>query len=151
MLKLFVASCGLSYDFKKEIIKHLQETDRDYLLSDIGPDEGETPDYPIYANMMSGIVNENLDEYLGILISENGFDMSMSANKSKYIRATLCLNTDMARDSKKQLNTNILCLSSKYTTLEVAKQIVSTWLNVKFVESMENIRGLYLTDFIQGE
>ena len=56
----------------------------------------------------------------------------MAANRFKGIRASLCWNQDEARSARNDDDSNVLCLSAKYTSIEDAEAIVNTFLNTPF-------------------
>ena len=58
--------------------------------------------------------------------------MCIAANRFKGIRAALCWNQAEARAARNDDDCNILCLSARYTSLEEAGSIVSTFLATPF-------------------
>ncbi len=68
----------------------------------------------------------------GILICGSGIGMSITANKVSGIRAALCVNTDIARLSRKHNDSNILVLAGRFTAIPYAIEITKVWLNTSF-------------------
>jgi ribose 5-phosphate isomerase B len=56
----------------------------------------------------------------------------MAANRFKGIRASLCWDIAEARASRNDDDSNVLCLSARYTSLDDAKAIVTTFLSTSF-------------------
>jgi ribose 5-phosphate isomerase B len=56
----------------------------------------------------------------------------MAANKVPGIRAALCYNEAMARNSREHNNANVLTLGAGMLGLNLAQQIVTTWLQTEF-------------------
>ena len=87
------------------------------------------------------LADENVNSR-GILICGSGQGMCMAANRFKGIRASLCWNVDEARAARNDDNSNVLCLSSRFTSIEDAEIIVNTWLTTAFDEAPRFIRRL---------
>ncbi len=128
----------------------LKEFLKDYLLKqklkikDFGCFSSESVDYPDFAKklckeLLSGSINR------GILICGTGIGMSITANRFKGIRATLCNDIFSAKMSRRHNNSNVLCLGGRIIGTELAKEIVNVWLNEKF-EGDRHIRRLKKID-----
>ena len=70
----------------------------------------------------------------GILFCWSGTGICMAANKIKGVRAALCWDTETARLARKWDNANILCMSLRYTSEELAKEILDAWFSAEFDE-----------------
>ena len=73
--------------------------------------------------------NENS---LGIAICGTGIGISIACNKVKGIRAGLCSESFSARMTRKHNNANVLCLGARVTGIELAKDIVKTFIEENF-------------------
>ena len=97
---------------------YLKEIIKDYLISknisiiDLGPSNGDSVDYPIFAQKVSKRVKTKKSD-MGILICGSGTGMSISANKIKGIRAAVCYNIKSTRLSREHNNANIIDLLKK--------------------------------------
>jgi len=58
--------------------------------------------------------------------------MSMAANKIKGIRAALCHDTFTAQRAREHNDANILCLGSENIDVDLALEIVRTYLSTDF-------------------
>ncbi|MGB0522206.1 MAG: RpiB/LacA/LacB family sugar-phosphate isomerase [Flammeovirgaceae bacterium] len=74
----------------------------------------------------------------GIVCCWTGTGISMAANKVEGIRAALCVDAETARGAKKWNDANVLALSLRLTSEEVAKEIVNAWLEAEFTEDEED-------------
>lgn len=85
---------------------------------------------------------------LGVVICYTGTGVSIAANKVKGIRAALCLDAETARGARKWNDANILALSARLTSEEVAKEILDAFLSVKSPDESEldNIKKVYQLD-----
>ncbi|MFU2158161.1 MULTISPECIES: ribose 5-phosphate isomerase B [Caldisericum] len=114
----------------KEIIKNFLKT-KGVDVEDFGTYTEESVDYPDYAFKVGEAVSKG-DFDFGILICGTGVGMSISANKVKGIRASLCNDLYTAHASREHNNANILCMGGRVVGDEVAKEIVDVWLSSKF-------------------
>lgn len=62
-----------------------------------------------------------------------GIGISIAANKIKGIRAALCHETYTAKMSRQHNNANILAMGGRTTGVEIAKEIVRTWMTTDFL------------------
>lgn len=70
----------------------------------------------------------------GIVCCWSGTGVCMAANRSPGARAALCWDAETARLARKWDDANILCLSLRYTSETVAKEILETWFKTPFDE-----------------
>ncbi|MEO0119220.1 MAG: ribose 5-phosphate isomerase B [candidate division WOR-3 bacterium] len=128
-MKIGIGADHRGFRLKEELKKFLEENN--YQIKDFGTYSEEPCDYPDFAfPLCEDLIKKKINR--GILICGSGLGMSISANKVKGIRATLCLNKEMAKMARNHNNANILVLAANFTSLETAKEIVSTFLNEDF-------------------
>ena len=111
---------------KKIIIDQLEEMG--HKVKDFGSDD------PIYARVAftvgEAVAANSFDR--GILLCGTGIGMSVAANKVPGIIAALCSDTYSAERAIKSNNSNILAIGAFTTGIEVAKQIVKTWMEARW-------------------
>lgn len=78
------------------------------------------------------VVSGGVDQ--GILFCWSGTGICMAANRIKGARAALCWDAETARLAKKWDNANILCLSLRFTSETVVKEILDAWFTTEFDE-----------------
>jgi ribose 5-phosphate isomerase B len=127
-MKLYIASDHGGFRLKGEIKDFLKEQGHE--VKDLGTDSEESCDYPDYAKKLCKEVLENGAR--GILICGTGIGMSIVANKFKGIRAAAAANCYMAKMSRLDNNSNVLCLGGRVIGEELAKEIVKVWLETDF-------------------
>ena len=71
---------------------------------------------------------------LGIFFCWSGTGISMTANKVKGVRAALCWDSETAKLARKWNNANVLCMSLRFTSETVAKEIIDAWFSTDFDE-----------------
>jgi len=88
-------------------------------------------DYPDYAAAVARDVASGAADR-GILICGSGIGMSMAANRIPGVRAALCHDHYTARVSREHNDANVLCIGGRTTGMEVALDIVRTFLAASF-------------------
>ena len=128
-MKIAIGSDHAGYLLKKDLIQYLK--DMGYKINDIGTDNQNPVDYPDYAEKLSmEILNGNAER--GIFICGSGVGASVAANKIPGIRAELCHDSYTAHQSVEHDNINVMVLGSRVIGLELAKELVITFLKAKF-------------------
>lgn len=116
-------------EMKLQIKEFLEEMGHEVI--DYGTHTEERCDYPVYGEKVARAVAEGeVDQ--GILICGTGVGISLAANKVKGIRCVVCSEPYSARLSKQHNNTNILAFGARVIGIEMAKMIVTEWLNAEF-------------------
>jgi ribose 5-phosphate isomerase B len=104
-------------------------------------------DYPQFASkVVAELLNSGDKEARGVLICGSGQGMCMAANRFKGIRAALCWNLNEARAARNDDDANILCLSSRYLSLEEAGSIMATFLATPFAGAPRYARRIEQLD-----
>ena len=116
-------------DMKKEIVFFLKE--KGYEVINVGTDDNISVDYPIYAKKVCDLINDKKAD-CGILICGTGIGMSMAANKEKGIRAAVVSDETSTRLTRLHNDCNVLCFGARIIGLELAKNIVTTYLETDF-------------------
>ena len=128
-LKVAIGCDHGGFELKQKIIEYLKA--RDIEFKDFGIYIKEASDYPEIAKEVSKEVASNKFDR-GILVCGTGIGMSIVANKTKGIRASLCHYTYSARVSRAHNNANILCLGARVVGEYLALDIVDIWLKSNF-------------------
>jgi ribose 5-phosphate isomerase B len=68
------------------------------------------------------------DYQFGVVCCWTGTGVSMAANKVTGVRAALCVDAETARGARKWNDANVLALSLRLTSAEVAREILAAWL-----------------------
>ena len=111
---------------KNAIIKHLAELG--YECEDYGSDD------PIYANVAIAVAEAVAGgkHDRGILMCGTGIGVSIAANKVPGAYAALCSDAYSTERSIKSNNVNIMTLGEQVTGVELAKRLVSIWINSEY-------------------
>ena len=65
----------------------------------------------------------------GVVICYTGTGVSIAANKVRGVRAALCFDSQTARGARKWNDANVLAISGRLTSNEVAREILEAWLS----------------------
>jgi ribose 5-phosphate isomerase B len=97
-------------------------------------------------NVAEDVVQGRADT--GIVICYTGTGVSIAANKIKGIRAALCFDAQTAKGARLWNDANVLALSGRLTSEQVAKEILDAWFSVKEIDESEkeNIKKVKLLD-----
>jgi len=124
-----IASDHAGYAYKTAIIKHLE--DRSYRVINYGTDSEDPVDYPDFIRPAAISVAKGESD-AGIVLGGSGNGEAMAANKIQGIRCAVCWNIESARLAKEHNNANMISIGQRMVALEMALEIVDTWLKSAF-------------------
>ncbi|MBU4426966.1 MAG: RpiB/LacA/LacB family sugar-phosphate isomerase [Proteobacteria bacterium] len=127
MKKIAVGCDPSAVDLKEVVKRHL--SDLGYEWEDYGRDD------PIYANVAIAVAEAVASgkHDRGILICGTGIGMCITANKAPGAYAALCADPYSTERSRKSNNANIMTLGSQVLGVELAKTLVTIWMNSEYV------------------
>lgn len=128
-MRIGIGNDHSAVEMKKEIAKFLEE--QGYEVVNYGTDTNESCDYPVFGEIVANAVVSGEVE-LGVVICGTGIGISLAANKVKGIRCAVCSEPCSAKLSKQHNNANMLAFGARIIGIEMAKMIVTEWLNAKF-------------------
>ncbi len=100
-------------------------------VRDMGTDNGDSVDYPEFAEKVAGAVSRG-EAKSGILVCGTGIGMSIVANKFPGVRAALVTDEFMAQMAKEHNNANVLVLGGRVLDAPTASRLVGIWLDAAF-------------------
>ena len=128
MKKIFIASDHAGYNLKRKILSKYSKSKK---IIDLGPHNKDSVDYPDFAKKLSKKINTNKGSF-GILVCGSGMGMSISANKTKNIRAALCYSVKNTKLSRLHNNANIITLGERLIDKNNAFSLIKIFLSTKF-------------------
>jgi ribose 5-phosphate isomerase B len=138
MEKIIIGSDHGGFGLKEELKAYLGK--KGFTVKDVGTYSTDSCDYPDTAYAAAREVS--LGAYKkGVLVCKTGIGDSIVANKLPNVRAALCYNLKAAKLSRMHNDANMLVLAASFVTKNLAKRILSAWLNTKF-EGGRHIRRL---------
>ena len=124
--------------------------DLGHQVEDFGTYDAQPTDFPDIAISVGSSVATGTTEQ-GILICGTGVGMAIAANKIAGIRAGLCHDQLSARQAREHNDTNMLCLGGLIIGVNLAKEIVDTYLKARYQGAMpEGSRYLRRVTKIKG-
>ena len=100
-------------------------------VKDIGTYSKAAVDYPDYAHEVAKLVRSG-KAWRGIMIDGAGIGSCIVANKVPGVRAGMAYDYSSAVNSREHNDTNVLTLGAGLIGVNLAKQIVKTWLSTEF-------------------
>ncbi|MGA1861375.1 ribose 5-phosphate isomerase B [Deferribacter thermophilus] len=141
----------------KEEIKNFLVS-RGYEVKDFGTKDETSVDYPDYAfQVVKAILNKEVEK--GIIMCGTGIGISISANRFPGIRAALCWDSYTAKMSRLHNNSNLLALGGRIIGVELAKDIVETWLTTDFeggrherrINKLDELAKKFWEEYLRGD
>ena len=128
---LYLGADHRGFRLKEEIKKFLAENK--YQFEDMGNfTYDKEDDYTDFAKQVAEKVSENPETDKGILICGSGVGVDITANKFKGVRSALADDIQTAEQSRQHDNTNVLSLPADEVDFELAKKIITVWLETLF-------------------
>lgn len=141
-MKVYLGADHNGFEYKNQLASALKQAGHEVV--DQGDENLDADDdYPQFAAKVSQALLADSDpDARGILVCGSGQGMCIAANRFKGIRAALCWNQAEARAARNDDDCNILCLSSRYTSLDEAGTIMATFLATPFAAAARFTRRI---------
>lgn len=125
---IFIASDHAGLDLKRHLLNRYPHLP----FKDLGTMNGDSVDYPDYADRVCRELEGRVADACGILICGSGQGMAIRANRFKWIRAALCWSEEVAALAREHNDANVLCLGGRLLTFPMAEKIFDTFLSTPF-------------------
>ncbi|MCR4617806.1 MAG: ribose 5-phosphate isomerase B [Lachnospiraceae bacterium] len=125
----------------------MKEAVKDYLVkkgyevNDCGTYSMDSCDYPQFGKAVAKMVADKKAEK-GIVICTTGIGISMAANKVKGVRCALCSEPLGAKMTRLHNDANVLAMGGKMIGINLAYEIVDTFLNTPFSAEEKHSRRI---------
>ena len=139
-MRIGIAADHAGFELKQELAEHI--IGLGYELDDLGAHEyNALDDYPDFSlKLAEAVRDEKIDR--GVLICGSGIGASIAANKVRGIRAGVCGEPYSAHQGVEHDDMNVVVVGSRITGVEVAKEIVSSFLGAQFSGEERHVRRL---------
>ncbi|HSW52333.1 MAG TPA: ribose 5-phosphate isomerase B, partial [Sulfuricaulis sp.] len=117
------------YEMKTALIQDLEQWG--YTVMDVGTHSKEAVDYPDLAHAVARAVAGGT-AWRGVMIDGAGIGSCMVANKVPGVRAAMAYDLSSALNSREHNDANLLTLGAGLIGLNLARQILKTWLETEF-------------------
>lgn len=128
---------GFSY---KELLREELEDVGHHVL-DCGTDSATSADYPDFAAAVAERVRDG-EADRGVLVCGSAVGVCVAANKFPGIRAGICHDTYSAHQGVEHDDMNVLCLGERIVGIEVAREVVRSFLGARYTGAERHERRL---------
>jgi RpiB/LacA/LacB family sugar-phosphate isomerase len=138
-MRLVFGSDHAGYELKQALIPFAEALGHHVL--DVGTDSTAPVDYPDYSEKLALALRVGNAER-GVLICGSGIGASVAANKIPEIRAGVAHDCYSAHQGVEHDNMNVLVMGSRVIGVELAKDLVKTFLKAQFSGEERHVRRL---------
>ncbi len=138
-MRIAIGSDHAGYELKETVRVFLHDLKHDAM--DLGTHSADPVDYPDYAQAVGRAVQGGVAER-GIMICGSGVGAAVAANKVQGIRAGVCHDTYSAHQGVEHDDMNVLVLGGRVIGVEMARDIVTTFLAAHFTGDDRHRRRL---------
>ncbi|MDB5176846.1 MAG: rpiB [Candidatus Saccharibacteria bacterium] len=137
-MKIYLGSDHNGFDLKAKVFAYLAK--RGIAVEEVG-EKGLNPDddFPQFAQIAAlKIIGDTDDDPRAILICGGGQGMAMAANRFRGIRASVIWDSEEARMTRNDNDSNVLCLPSRVLDREddqIWQGIIDAWLYTPFASA----------------
>lgn len=143
-MKIGIGNDHSGVEYKNIISDYIKEK-YGYEVVNFGTDSTESCNYPeIGERVATAVAKGEVDQ--GIVICGTGVGISIAANKVKGIRCGVCSDPLTARLVKQHNNANMISFGARIIGIELAKEIVDSWLQAEFQGGRHQTRIDMLSD-----
>ena len=130
-MRIAVAGDHAGFEQKNLLVPWLRSVGHE--VEDLGAHQFDAEDdYPDFAVLVADSVRSGKIER-GIVVCGSGVGASIAANKVPGVRACLCHDTYTGRQGVEHDDMNVLCLGGRVIGIEVAKEVLTAFLNASFI------------------
>lgn len=146
---IYIGADHGGWRLKQAIEKHLEAID--YPVVDMGNKNlVNDDDYPDFGHAVAKRVMTD-ENARGIVLCSNAQGICIVANKVRGVRAATGFNQDVAKTSRTDDDSNILCLPGGHMEEQEAISIVDTWLGTDFSGADRHVRRLKKLETIEHQ
>ena len=128
-MKIAIGNDHAGTTYKYNIIEVLEH--KKVEVHNFGTNKEDSVDYPDFVHpVATAVSNEKVD--FGILLCGSANGVAITANKYKKIRAGICWNVDIVKLIRRHNNANILCIPSRFVSVEDALLMVDVFIQTEF-------------------
>lgn len=128
-IEIILASDHAGIALRGAVNRHLSAAG--YKVTDLGPDAGESVDYPDYGAGLAMALRDNAAAK-GIAICGSGIGISIAVNRFPWARAALVSDPVAAGLSREHNDANVLALGERLTEEATALACVDAFLTTEF-------------------
>jgi ribose 5-phosphate isomerase B len=138
-VKVVIGSDHAGFQLKNKVGDLLRSMGNEVL--DVGAFNENPSDYPDFAEAVGKAILDG-KAVRGVLICGSGVGASVAVNKMPGIRAGMCYDTYSAHQGVEHDDINVLVLGERVIGVELAKDLVRTFVAAKFTHEERHVRRL---------
>lgn len=138
-MRVAIGADHAGFRYKTTLAEDLREMGHEVL--DLGTDSEASVDYPDFGRAVAEAVAENRAER-GILVCGSAVGVAVTANKVPGVRAATCHDSYSARQGVEHDDMNVLCLGERVIGIELAREVVRSFLGARFSGAERHRRRL---------
>lgn len=138
-MRVVLGSDHAGFEMKQKIVAQVQKLGHDVL--DVGTHDASPSDYPDNAEAVGMAIIENRADR-GIMICGSGVGASIAVNKIPGIRGGICHDCYSAHQGVEHDNMNVLVMGARVIGIELAYDLVATFLDAQFSCEERHLRRL---------
>jgi ribose 5-phosphate isomerase B len=127
--RIAIGSDHAGFLLKQHFIEMLQGKGFDVI--DHGTHSTESVDYPAICSAVGRTVRDGRAD-VGVVLGGSGQGEQLAANKVHGVRAALCNDLFTARLARQHNNANVLSIGARVVGIELAEEILTTFLATEF-------------------
>jgi len=135
---LYLGADHAGFNQKEALKRALSE--RSVEFADLGTDSDAPVDYPIIVEKVIKAMDLKTDR--AIILCGSGQGVAIAANKFEGIRAAICWDEKVAKETREDNDSNVLALPSRHITDAQAIAISNVWLSTKFTNEERHTRRI---------
>ena len=128
-MRIAIGCDDTGFPLKAPLVAALEAEGHDVL--DLGTFSTEPVDYPDYARAVGQAVLRGFVD-ASLLLCASGAGGVIAANKMRGIRAVLCHDAEAARQSREEVDANVLCLAAAGLEAKAAIEIAQAFVGTQF-------------------
>ena len=128
-MRIAIASDHAALELKAALVAHLR--DDGHVVSDLGPHDGTSVDYPDYGYKLAEAVASGAAER-GVALCGSGIGISIAVNRNPDCRAALVSEPLSAKLSREHNDANVIAMGARLTGVDMAKACIDAFLSTPF-------------------
>ena len=141
-MRIHIGTDHAGFDLKEYLVSELSQ--QGYEIVDHGAYEYDSADdYPVFCiGAAEGVMDDDDDEAVGIVIGGSGNGEQIAANKVEGIRAILAWNNETAALGREHNDANVISVGARQHSEEEVLDMVMTFLETPFSGSERHVRRI---------
>ncbi len=128
-MRIAIASDHAALDMKTALAGYLRDCGHD--VSDLGPQDSNSVDYPDYGYKLASSVASGEAER-GVALCGSGIGISIAVNRNPACRAALVSEPLSAKLAREHNDANVIAMGARLTGFDMAKACLDAFLSTPF-------------------